>query len=113
MNKQRGWSLLETLIVIGILGILAAVIIPNVTRIIREHHIEITSNTASIDRTIKGTIIAIDREDSDSMLHFSGGIDIQVTNKSLDYFSGIPLNVPRTFDFHHNLTDFDLIHISF
>jgi prepilin-type N-terminal cleavage/methylation domain-containing protein len=110
MNKQRGWTWFETLIVLAILGILAAVIVPNIKNFTREHKIEITSDTTSVDRTIKGTIIAIDQKADDSTLHFSGGVEIQVTNKSLDNFN-IQLNQPMTYDFHYNFTNFDLIRI--
>jgi prepilin-type N-terminal cleavage/methylation domain-containing protein len=113
MNKQHGWTWMETIIVIAILGILAAVVVPNVRTFTSQHQIKVVSdNETSIDRTIGGTIITIDRGENNSTLYFSGGVDIQATNKSLDNFT-IRLNITAIYEFHHNLINFDLINVRY
>lgn len=86
LQQQNGWSLIKLIITIVILGILAAIIISNVSHFLAQLSNNATDNTTqniTIDRIIIGQLKTIDYQGDYTFLYFDQGPRIIVTTKSL------------------------------
>jgi type II secretory pathway pseudopilin PulG len=110
--KQRGFTIIGVLILVAILGILLAVIIPNVWAFQEQSRDEAARvEGQSIDLTITGTVVTIKRSDEYSTLFFSDGAQyILVTNESLDLFRDL-LNRVYEYQLHYDGRGYVLIAI--
>lgn len=79
--QQKGFTWIELVIVLSILGIIAAVIVINIPQFFQQH--QQSSDNTTIDTIITGQLSSIQIEGDYSFLYFTDGPRIVVTTKSL------------------------------